>query len=67
MTDSELVEQYLGTFLKHVAEQGPNSAVADNMRRAAEAMVAAERERYAKIAEADGEWAVMRQWLVGND
>jgi hypothetical protein len=41
--DVDLVEQYLGTFLAWVAQQGPNSAVADNARRAAEAMLAAAR------------------------
>jgi hypothetical protein len=49
--DRRLVEQYLGAFLLVPLKAGPNSAVADNARRAAEAMVAAERERIAKFLE----------------
>jgi hypothetical protein len=42
--DRRLVHQYLGAFLLASMKAGPNSAVADNMRRAAEAMVAVARE-----------------------
>ena len=47
--DRRLVHQYLGAFLLASLKAGPNSAVADNARRAAEEMVAAERERIAKF------------------
>lgn len=47
---SALVERYLGIYLSWAAKQGPNTAVADNMRRAAVALVVAAiekgRERY---------------------
>ncbi len=43
--DRRLVNQHLGAFLLLSLKAGPNSAVADNARRAAEEMVAAERER----------------------
>ncbi len=49
--DRRLVEQYLGAFLLVSLKAGPNSAVADNARRAAEDMVVAERERIAKFLE----------------
>jgi hypothetical protein len=42
--DRLIVERFLGGFLRAVAQSGPNSALADNLRRAAEAMVAAVRE-----------------------
>jgi len=39
MTDEQLVERYLGAFLAWAEKCSPNSAVADNARRAALAMV----------------------------
>jgi hypothetical protein len=45
--DRRLVDQYLGHYLHFMAYAGPNSAVADNMRRAAETVVAEQRERCA--------------------
>jgi hypothetical protein len=45
--DRRLVDHYLGAFLLLSLEAGPNSAVADNMRRAAEEMVAVAREERA--------------------
>jgi hypothetical protein len=41
---SELVERYLGIFLRHMEQSAPNSATADNARRAAELLVDAVRE-----------------------
>lgn len=40
---SDLVERYFGSFLSAISKAGPNSAIADNMRRAAEAMIIADR------------------------
>jgi hypothetical protein len=40
---SEFVERYLGIFLRHL-QSAPNSATADNARRAAESLVDAARE-----------------------
>ena len=42
--DRRLVDQYLHPYLCYVANVSTNSAVADNMKRAAEAMVAIARE-----------------------
>jgi hypothetical protein len=45
MTDrSELVERYLGIFFGYMEQSAPNSATADNARRAAESLVDAVRE-----------------------
>jgi hypothetical protein len=41
---SELVERYLGIFLRFMKDSAPNSATADNARRAAESLVDAVRE-----------------------
>jgi hypothetical protein len=41
---SELVERYLGIFLRHMEQSAPNSATADNASRAAESLVDAVRE-----------------------
>jgi hypothetical protein len=41
---SELVERYLGIFLRFMEQSAPNSATADNARRAAESLVDAARE-----------------------
>jgi hypothetical protein len=41
---SELVERYLGVFFRHLEQSAPNSATADNARRAAESLVDAVRE-----------------------
>jgi hypothetical protein len=41
---SELVERYLGIFIRHMENSAPNSATADNARRAAESLVDAVRE-----------------------
>jgi hypothetical protein len=36
---TELVERYLGIFLRYMEQSAPNSATADNARRAAESLV----------------------------
>lgn len=41
----DLVERYLGTFLRWVTEHNPNDAIAKNARRAAELMVEAALEK----------------------
>jgi hypothetical protein len=41
---SELVERYLGIFIRHMEKSAPNSATADNARRATESLVDAARE-----------------------
>jgi hypothetical protein len=42
--DRRLVDLYIGSFVRHLAIISPNWATADNLRRAAEVMVAVARE-----------------------